>query len=401
MMPHKQGPSTCTNDRRVPHCPREHHASSVSLACYAPLFVPCPHGTARHPPLLDSQALRLAKPLRYEIEMYRIDIDDLSTPDVAEFLAEHLKDMRATSPPESVHALDIEALRRPEITFWTLKAGDQILGTAALKELDATHGEIKSMRTTATSRRQGIAAKLLTHLIDVATERGYTRLSLETGSMAFLSRPDACICDLASRTEIRSRSTASIRTAASCTSSSIKADRVACESTLEPVGFPAIHQLEEYSVIGCVCIHLIHRRRHTTSCDGIADIVDEFHDRIVVGCCECSRWNIADVAVLNPTVLHEERLNMVGKRHHDRPRRAFALGATARRVRRRAVTARHRIGSCRTVAIGRVATVCRTHDWPRAATITPERHTRDECKSQIRSASHAEVSEKRVPRRIP
>jgi putative acetyltransferase len=114
-----------------------------------------------------------------------IKIDDLCGGAIARFLEEHLNDMRAVSPPESVHALDLERLREPAITFWTMWDEGQLVGCIALKELDATHGEIKSMRVSAHCRNQGLAKKLLHHLIDEAARRGYRRLSLETGSMPF------------------------------------------------------------------------------------------------------------------------------------------------------------------------------------------------------------------------
>jgi putative acetyltransferase len=110
--------------------------------------------------------------------------DDLSHPAIHALLREHLANMALHSPPESIHALDLEALRKPDITFWSAWSGTDLLGCGALKELDVFHGEIKSMRTANTHRRQGVAAAMLVHLIDVATHRGYTRLSLETGSMA-------------------------------------------------------------------------------------------------------------------------------------------------------------------------------------------------------------------------
>jgi putative acetyltransferase len=83
-----------------------------------------------------------------------------------------------------VHALDLEALRAPEITFWTLWDGSHLLGCGALKELDPLHGEIKSMHTAEARRRTGVGARILTHIIDEARRRGYRRLSLETGSPA-------------------------------------------------------------------------------------------------------------------------------------------------------------------------------------------------------------------------
>ena len=112
----------------------------------------------------------------------RIERDDLSGPDIARFLAEHLAEMYATTPAESVHALDLDALRKPEITFWTVWDDDQLVGCGALKELDPEHAEVKSMRTEPARKRQGIASLLLRHLIAEAQRRGYRRLSLETGA---------------------------------------------------------------------------------------------------------------------------------------------------------------------------------------------------------------------------
>ena len=111
-----------------------------------------------------------------------VKIDDLSGPEVHELLREHLRDMHLHSPPESVHALDIEGLRRPEITFWTVWEGGELLGCGALKELDPGHAEIKSMRTASAHLRRGVAARLLEHILGEAKRRGYARLSLETGS---------------------------------------------------------------------------------------------------------------------------------------------------------------------------------------------------------------------------
>ena len=111
-----------------------------------------------------------------------IIIDDVTHPAVLALLEEHLADMHAFSPPESVHALDHDELRRSDVTFWTAWEGDELLGCGALKELDATHGEIKSMRTSRRQLRRGVGAAILEHIIAVARERGYARLSLETGS---------------------------------------------------------------------------------------------------------------------------------------------------------------------------------------------------------------------------
>ena len=114
-----------------------------------------------------------------------IRVDDLQGDDIRRLLEEHLEDMYATSPAESVHALDLNALRHPDITFWTILDGDQLAGCIALKQLDAHHAEIKSMRTPRALRRRGAARVLLQHVIDVAKQRNYARLSLETGSMRF------------------------------------------------------------------------------------------------------------------------------------------------------------------------------------------------------------------------
>ena len=99
-------------------------------------------------------------------------------------MQEHLQSALQHSPPESVHALDVEGLRKPEITFWTAWESGDLLGCGALKELDSQHGEIKSMRTASLHLRKGVARKLLDHIIAEARRRGYRRLSLETGSMA-------------------------------------------------------------------------------------------------------------------------------------------------------------------------------------------------------------------------
>ena len=90
----------------------------------------------------------------------QIKLDDLSGPEIRALLEEHLRNMRELSPPESVHALDFDALRKPGITFWTAWSGPGLLGCAALKALGRTHGEIKSMRTSSAHRRTGVATAL-------------------------------------------------------------------------------------------------------------------------------------------------------------------------------------------------------------------------------------------------
>lgn len=109
-------------------------------------------------------------------------IDDLRGPEIAALLQEHLDAMAVHSPPGCVHALDLDALRSAEVTFWTAWQDSTLVGCGAIKELDATHGEIKSMRTATSHLRQGVAAAILHHIIHVANERRYNRLSLETGS---------------------------------------------------------------------------------------------------------------------------------------------------------------------------------------------------------------------------
>lgn len=113
--------------------------------------------------------------------------DPITDEAVIALLQEHLDDMHATTPAESVHALDLDGLRRPEITFWTLWSDDQLAGCCALKALEPGHGEIKSMRTARTCRRQGVGASLMEHLLAEARRRGYHRLSLETGSAEFFA----------------------------------------------------------------------------------------------------------------------------------------------------------------------------------------------------------------------
>ncbi len=112
-----------------------------------------------------------------------IRLDDLSGSEIQNLLREHLEFAALHSPPESIHALDLEGLRRPNVSFWSAWENGELLGCGALKQLDDRHGEIKSMRTSSAHLRKGVASKVLSHLIAEAKRRGYTRLSLETGSM--------------------------------------------------------------------------------------------------------------------------------------------------------------------------------------------------------------------------
>ncbi|MBW5447226.1 GNAT family N-acetyltransferase [Cohnella sp. CFH 77786] len=112
-----------------------------------------------------------------------IKLDDLSGPEIAAFIAEHLRNMHLHSPTESVHALDLDELKQPDITFWSAWDQGELVGCGALKELDALHGEVKSMRTSPARLRKGIARTILGRILEEAARRGYRRLSLETGSM--------------------------------------------------------------------------------------------------------------------------------------------------------------------------------------------------------------------------
>jgi putative acetyltransferase len=111
--------------------------------------------------------------------------DDLTGAEIIELLQEHLRCMAAVSPPESRHALDLNGLRRPEITFWTIWNGPELAGCGALKELDPLTGEIKSMRTAYSYQRRGVASQMLRHITVEAKRRGYRRLNLETGAMDY------------------------------------------------------------------------------------------------------------------------------------------------------------------------------------------------------------------------
>jgi putative acetyltransferase len=113
--------------------------------------------------------------------MLRIELDDLSRPQVLALLEEHLQNMYELSPPDKVFAFDVGKLKAPDITFWTAWSGELLLGCAALKELSLTEGEIKSMRTPRAQRRTGAGRALLNHIIKVACARAYRVLYLETG----------------------------------------------------------------------------------------------------------------------------------------------------------------------------------------------------------------------------
>jgi putative acetyltransferase len=115
----------------------------------------------------------------------KIVVDDLQGPQIAALLEEHLVEMRSITPLESKHALDLDSLRAPGITFWTVWDDDQLVGCGAIKELDAEHAELKSMRTARARQGGGVGSALLTHIVAQAQSMGFTRMSLETGSAEF------------------------------------------------------------------------------------------------------------------------------------------------------------------------------------------------------------------------
>jgi putative acetyltransferase len=117
----------------------------------------------------------------------KIVVDDLSGPEVRALLREHVEEMRSISPPESVHALDLAGLLKPEITFWTVHDAGGLVGCGALKELDPSTAELKSMRTARSATRRGVASTLLTHIVEESRRRRYDRLYLETGAEDFFA----------------------------------------------------------------------------------------------------------------------------------------------------------------------------------------------------------------------
>src|SRR5437773_1054892 len=115
--------------------------------------------------------------------LMHIELDDLSRPQIAELLKEHLVSMFVHSPPESVHALPIEGLRSPDITFWSVSENGELLGCGALKELEPQHGEIKSMRTASAHLSKGVARAVVEHIIAEAKRRGVS--ALESGDRLY------------------------------------------------------------------------------------------------------------------------------------------------------------------------------------------------------------------------
>lgn len=108
---------------------------------------------------------------------------NLDTPEFAELIDAHAQLMLSLTPPGSCHFLPMDGLRRPDVTVWEMRAGDDLVGCGGLQELTETHGEIKSMHTLSTQRGAGLGRKMLEHILNEARRRGYSRLSLETGRM--------------------------------------------------------------------------------------------------------------------------------------------------------------------------------------------------------------------------
>jgi putative acetyltransferase len=111
-----------------------------------------------------------------------ISTDDPLADDVRELLERHLAYAKANTAPEDVHALEVEALVDPAVTFFSFREDGELLGVGALQHLDAQHAEIKSMHTAEAARGQGIGRAMVDHLVGVAREGGYRRVSIETGA---------------------------------------------------------------------------------------------------------------------------------------------------------------------------------------------------------------------------
>jgi putative acetyltransferase len=121
----------------------------------------------------------------------RIIPGDFGDPRVAALLRVHVTQARAQTAPGSAHALDLDGLRSPEISFWTMWEDETLLGFGALKRLSADHGEVKSMHTAQAMRRRGAGSAMLRHLIAAARADGISRLSLETGSWDYFQPAQA------------------------------------------------------------------------------------------------------------------------------------------------------------------------------------------------------------------
>jgi putative acetyltransferase len=117
----------------------------------------------------------------------RIMAGDLDDPRVRALLEHHVATARAETAPGSAHALDVESLKVPDVSFWTAWDGDALLAVGALKRFSSDHGEVKSMHTAKASRRRGVGTAMLLHIVEAARAMGLSRLSLETGSWSYFS----------------------------------------------------------------------------------------------------------------------------------------------------------------------------------------------------------------------
>ena len=116
------------------------------------------------------------------IDRFEIQVEALDAPEVVDLLSEHLENVRSVSPPEATHALNAAGLADPAVTFYGVRYDGELVGCGALKQLDAEHGELKSMRTARVWLRKGVASSLMHHMLAEASRRGYQRISLETGA---------------------------------------------------------------------------------------------------------------------------------------------------------------------------------------------------------------------------
>jgi putative acetyltransferase len=112
-----------------------------------------------------------------------ISLDDPGADDIRELLERHLKFANSHSPPQDVHALDPDALLDPAVLFFSYRRDGEVLAVGALKQIGGGHAELKSMHTALAARGQGIGRAMVEHLLGAARERGFRRVSLETGSM--------------------------------------------------------------------------------------------------------------------------------------------------------------------------------------------------------------------------
>jgi putative acetyltransferase len=121
------------------------------------------------------------------IDVIEIVPGDLTDPRIIDLLNYHVTTALGQGPRESCHAFDVAGLQRPEISFWAAWAGDELLGVGALMDLGNGHGEVKSMHTAREARGRGVGSAMVRHIIDTARERGFRRLSLETGAADYFA----------------------------------------------------------------------------------------------------------------------------------------------------------------------------------------------------------------------